>query len=81
MRRIALAALALALSGPAYACADRAERITGVIRSDMRTRNVGEEVGRRLIAELAEAAGHCRAGRNAQGEAIMQRIARTYNYR
>ena len=62
-------------------CAERAERVIVNVRSDMRTGNVGREVGERLVAELTEAANHCRAGRAAQGEAILRRIATTFNYR
>ena len=31
--------------------------------------------------ELTEAANQCRAGRTAQGQAILRRIATQYNYR
>lgn len=71
----------LAAASPAFACADQAERVIGNVRSDMRTRNVGQQVGERLVQELTEAANHCRAGRNAQGEAILRRIAPQFNYR
>ena len=68
-------------ASPAFACADQAERVIVNVRSDIRTRNVGQQVGERLVQELTEAANHCRAGRNAQGEAILRRIATQFNYR
>jgi hypothetical protein len=75
------AMLAQAHAQPAGNCAERAERVIVNVRADMRTGNVGREVGGRLVAELTEAAAHCRAGRAAQGEAILRRIATTFNYR
>lgn len=72
---------ALLATSPAFACADRAERIRGAVQADIRTRNVAQSVGERLIADLNEAAAHCRAGRAAQGEAILTRIRNTYSYR
>jgi chorismate mutase len=84
LRRLALSltvTVATFAAGPAFACADQAERVIGNVRSDLRTRNVGQQVGERLVQELTEAANHCRAGRTAQGEAILRRIALQFNYR
>lgn len=82
--RIAGAIGAVALLGsaaPALACAERSERIQAAVAADVRTRNVAQSVGERLLAELRQAADHCRAGRPAQGDAIVRRIVSTYGYR
>jgi hypothetical protein len=83
MRLVSCFAIGFAVlaAPPAFACADRAERIRGAVQADIRTRNVAQTVGERLVTELNEAAAHCRAGRTAQGEAILTRIRNTYSYR
>jgi hypothetical protein len=68
-------------AAPAAACAERAERIQAAVTSDVRTRNIAAAVGERLLGELRQAAEHCRAGRAAQGDAIVRRIVSTYGYR
>lgn len=77
----ALCLAAVSFAAPAFACADRADRMRAAVEADIPRRQVAEVVGRRLIADLNEAAGHCRAGRTAQGEAIIRRINSTYGYR
>ena len=81
IRALVLALIVAAASTPALACADRAERTIGNVQRDISDGNVARTVGERLIGELRQAAEACRAGRAAQGEATINRIARTYNYR
>jgi hypothetical protein len=71
----------VAAAGPAAACADQAARMRAAVEADIPRRQVAESVGRRLIGELDQAAAHCRAGRDAQGQAIIARIRSTYGYR
>lgn len=71
----------LAGMAPAMACTANAERILAAVQSDIRTRNVNAQVGERLTGELNQAVAHCKAGRTAQGEAILTRIRNTYSYR